>query len=1286
VGDTKLIFVIHWRVATDSLARFRTGAGLSLLFLAATLLGCGQTQTTPPAPTAAPAQQGLEAVLRSDNEALIVETLLQIMDMPGHSSTSIEDLMTGIRGTQSGRESIANAIRVLNQALTAAPPHSEVRFTTDGTAVEAEEIIGQARILTALAALASEGPESGRFLTEFRKYAAGEPSVFRDIGESGAAAVAAFLNERSPEGRFALIAATRGALRQHLLLAAVRFRARFPAGRLRPLADQIENQLALRSQVGESASINRATDELTTLGLVLRLLDVEETTSSMTATQALARARAALLLGEPAPAFEALRQAAALPLAETEIAVWIDAAGRLFEHDPGRQPGLDGLVTRLIPRTEVEPHLQALAALGGSAYAAEAERVARAATGARETDVEGALTYLENAGRQSSIIAAFCDSPWGRDTTHRLMAPSAFDRAARGLSAREAEAVVTRLVAGEPARAGSVCIWPIISRQAFRGHAGPLDAVLSALRDRPAFAELAASLGRSRHDLLRPSLILESQACRDIRRILNRPPELSRIEAERMAGFFVACSWPPSNGLPGSSEGAAPNMLWALLRTSAAPRVLSSLSVMAVWTGEPVGDHLSGLDPDEIFGLMLDGRSNRGPLDYSALILPLLSGADEFQSIGRDQFQNFSVHRMASAARLILLAGDDPALSSWVIARLDNYSGSSPEAFAATFSTLHRAWRNATDTDVQRLKAEELFGTGTSESGATRGNLRTIRERIAREASYAVQQLCAGMHAADSAASGQRCIGRGTAAARMLANDLHAAGLTSDAASIDAAINRDATNPLPFWALALAAHLLVWTLLLLLYPISPTIQASVFWNPWVRKYLGLGYVQLLLLVVPPFTRRLLAPFKGGFTRDGQLDGFRPEIYYDDIRGRSARPEGPEQGRLAALIPAVDGKIWLDARSGSGKSWFLRNLALRIRRPLIFLNATSCAGGVTAAIKARMQGWLAESDFLEQLIYTGRIVIIVDGLNEVAAATRSDIVAYVDRFPRARILIATQAVQTAPPAGARRVEVQPLGRAQIEGFLLGRADEVLAPDEDRGPFAHRVAGFLDSLERGTPKEREELLAFVSNPMDLRLAAALLARDIEPDLLNLQKQQIELVERDYLAANGNPFPIIAFAEALYALRCADRSLMLGEKEWPAEREALRAQRLVLRTDGADGTTLWRFRHDKIVDYFLYVAFRSNEARQAEHLADNRFIGVYVLIARDLPEDLAMKLLQDMSWAGGEKDDFTLTRAFQEALIQKLALQRAAARRGAGKAGKAAGRRSAAAPPARDSPSTG
>jgi hypothetical protein len=51
-------------------------------------------------------------------------------------------------------------------------------------------------------------------------------------------------------------------------------------------------------------------------------------------------------------------------------------------------------------------------------------------------------------------------------------------------------------------------------------------------------------------------------------------------------------------------------------------------------------------------------------------------------------------------------------------------------------------------------------------------------------------------------------------------------------------------------SLGVALHVGLWLALVTAYPHSRAVRAVFFWNPWVRRIVGLGYAVPLLLLVP----------------------------------------------------------------------------------------------------------------------------------------------------------------------------------------------------------------------------------------------------------------------------------------------------------------------------------------------------------------------------------------------------------------------------------------------------
>jgi HEAT repeat protein len=74
-------------------------------------------------------------------------------------------------------------------------------------------------------------------------------------------------------------------------------------------------------------------------------------------------------------------------------------------------------------------------------------------------------------------------------------------------------------------------------------------------------------------------------------------------------------------------------------------------------------------------------------------------------------------------------------------------------------------------------------------------------------------------------------------------------------------------------------HAAFWLALIFAYPKFPQVQAIFFWNPWVRRILGMGYVGFLLAWVPFLRRKLFEPFKFSLLADAGLNNFNSQAYF-----------------------------------------------------------------------------------------------------------------------------------------------------------------------------------------------------------------------------------------------------------------------------------------------------------------------------------------------------------------------------------------------------------------------
>ncbi len=93
------------------------------------------------------------------------------------------------------------------------------------------------------------------------------------------------------------------------------------------------------------------------------------------------------------------------------------------------------------------------------------------------------------------------------------------------------------------------------------------------------------------------------------------------------------------------------------------------------------------------------------------------------------------------------------------------------------------------------------------------------------------------------------------------ATNLEAIGSTHAAAVRQVIASVEATDYVLAIAKVALGHVLFWLALIAIYPRSRIVQAIFFWNPWVRRFTGLGYVGFALTWVPFLrtTRERISP-------------------------------------------------------------------------------------------------------------------------------------------------------------------------------------------------------------------------------------------------------------------------------------------------------------------------------------------------------------------------------------------------------------------------------------------
>jgi len=647
---------------------------------------------------------------------------------------------------------------------------------------------------------------------------------------------------------------------------------------------------------------------------------------------------------------------------------------------------------------------------------------------------------------------------------------------------------------------------------------------------------------------------------------------------------------------------------------------------------------------------MLDGQIKAECLNYYHLLNPAIVGSTVPGDITEAATMSFA--RAALASR-------SPAVAHWLVMRLRNYENVARKgAFDDVLNSMALVSRDI-DAGASQADSQRYVGGDAQPT-------RSAHLNVLNEVATAWNHLCQRNSTSFSTrlvtfARSSSCVtSRGTKSAREILAMAASLGELDKLHALDEEMRPETWSSSELAAVLSGAHAAVWAFLFLIYPYSRIVQVTVFWNPAVRKYAGLMYIQLLLLSVPCLRRRIMRPFADVLTSECRLSSFDRGLYFRDLYASLETSGAVEEGKLMRIFPSIRGQVWIEAQSGAGKTWFLRELARSEREPLVFLNATSCReGGIIKAIARLFTGWLADEEFLESIIYAGGLIVVIDGLNEVDPGLRAQIVSFADAHPGARIAIATQPVKTIPPRRAAILRIESVRSEQIREFLSQQADEVVSSAGEAAAYRSKINSFVAAMdEKSGRQEGGGLRALISNPMDLRTVATLLAAGIEPDLLSLQKQQILLACGQYAREFQEEFPMEAFCSALYALRIENRALTIGQNEFEKEREVLREQKLLQRQDTADGGFRWRFRHDKITDYFLFCHFNASSRDGHDlflrHLEDNRFIGVYVLLARLLPAAEADSLLSKLTREAPPIEDWTVGSVFLESLKQRLRLQ--------------------------------
>ena len=456
----------------------------------------------------------------------------------------------------------------------------------------------------------------------------------------------------------------------------------------------------------------------------------------------------------------------------------------------------------------------------------------------------------------------------------------------------------------------------------------------------------------------------------------------------------------------------------------------------------------------------------------------------------------------------------------------------------------------------------------------------------------------------------------------------------------------------------LVVHAVFWSLLIFVYPWSPQCQAFFFWNRWVRRLFGLGYVGCLLTWVPFLRRRLFAPFKHSLLADARLDSFDEKNYFRDS---VVRMHDKTLCPIAEALPRILGQVVLEGESGLGKSMFLRQLVRRQEDLTVFLLAVDCKHGVEEAVQNKLEGPARDPEYIRKLVYAGTLHIVIDGLNEISPDTRARIVDFARRFSKGNLLMATQPMVWEPPSTAKVYRIQRLNEKQVEKFLISRFD-TLSSDSGmtRDSYADRCRSHMrDALSDAQfTAMRDAMERVLSNPMDLTVVAELILKGEEPDPFKLQQQlfEIMLIDYNYQQAGEIPFPNKRFAESVYEKTKTEDTAVFAEGEFEVELTVMSVHKMVVEFHrAANGAKrFWTFRHDKIRDFFLVQTLLDDRNRRVKHFSDPRFHGVYMQLTYSMPLAEAETLERDLINHAAETGDHSASDDFIKLLCSIKAAQ--------------------------------
>jgi hypothetical protein len=405
--------------------------------------------------------------------------------------------------------------------------------------------------------------------------------------------------------------------------------------------------------------------------------------------------------------------------------------------------------------------------------------------------------------------------------------------------------------------------------------------------------------------------------------------------------------------------------------------------------------------------------------------------------------------------------------------------------------------------------------------------------------------------------------------------------------------------PFVLWMFAASAAAVVFVL----SPVSDTCQSLLF-NPWVRRIGSLGFIPLLVSVLPPARRYLLRRYRRALRREleSEAKAFIPPAsapVVDDFMQLLGRHK----------------RVALIGRSGIGKTAYLRYLAYHLAAkgkripvyvPLSRYRGVPLIDAVVSQIATLGGMGGGDRELLEWFVTQETFVILFDGLNEVDAATRERFAAFAAALPlsASTAIVCSSQENYAELSTFELVAYAPLDEAAIGKFLAARV-----PDIDPAVITEVFAA----------SDIYQL------PQNLEVAADLIRRGepLPQSVAGLYRAVMAPIIASWRSADVPDYPERLFARAFAMLRDRDPYLDGKDVQLPGSLiNDLERPKLIVRRDGHA-----LFRHELIRAYLAaeHLKPRWRDVIKEQRGLDANWLPALEILSDSVADDDLFNLLE-------------------------------------------------------------